>query len=273
MIKLKSGELSFFEAFISFEGRIGRKVFSGLFLFLIISYFNIYLILNLINISVPTVVSFIFFYMFISIYIKRFHDFNRSGWWILLVLIPFFGLLYINFLAFIKRGKDMNKYGLRYDQSKMEYFKNPNVGDRNSSKLIVNDVTAMNPVIVKDLLVPGSIEDIISFMKERDDSISIGGGRFSMGGHTASPNSVHIDMRPLNKILNYSLEDKTIKVQAGARWCDIQKFVSQFGLAVKIMQTYANFTVGGSLSVNVHGRYIGLGAVVMSVKNITIVSS
>ena len=43
------------------------------------------------------------------------------------------------------------------------------------------------------------------------------------------------------------------------RWCDIQRFVDPHGLAVKIMQTYANFTVGGSLSVNVHGRYVGLG--------------
>jgi FAD/FMN-containing dehydrogenase len=37
------------------------------------------------------------------------------------------------------------------------------------------------------------------------------------------------------------------------------------------MQTYSNFTVGGSLSVNVHGRYVGLGPVILSVKEFTIV--
>ena len=42
-------------------------------------------------------------------------------------------------------------------------------------------------------------------------------------------------------------------------------------LSVKIMQTYSNFTVGGSLSVNVHGRYIGDGPLVRSVDSIKIV--
>ena len=37
------------------------------------------------------------------------------------------------------------------------------------------------------------------------------------------------------------------------------------------MQTYANFTVGGALSVNAHGRYIGLGPLVLSVKSIRVV--
>ena len=34
------------------------------------------------------------------------------------------------------------------------------------------------------------------------------------------------------------------------------------------MQTYANFTVGGALSVNCHGRYVGLGPLVLSVRAI-----
>lgn len=37
------------------------------------------------------------------------------------------------------------------------------------------------------------------------------------------------------------------------------------------MQTYANFTVGGSLSVNCHGRYVGLGPIILSVKSISVV--
>jgi len=37
------------------------------------------------------------------------------------------------------------------------------------------------------------------------------------------------------------------------------------------MQSYADFTVGGSLSVNVHGRYIGHGPIVSSVKSFRVV--
>jgi len=36
------------------------------------------------------------------------------------------------------------------------------------------------------------------------------------------------------------------------------------------MQSYANFTVGGALSVNAHGRYMGLGPVILSVRWIRI---
>jgi FAD/FMN-containing dehydrogenase len=37
------------------------------------------------------------------------------------------------------------------------------------------------------------------------------------------------------------------------------------------MQSYANFTVGGALSVNVHGRYVGLGPIILSVKSLKVV--
>ena len=77
-------------------------------------------------------------------------------------------------------------------------------------------------------------------------------------------------MRKLNKVLEFSAENKTIKVQAGIRWCDIQHYIDEHNLSVKIMQTYANFTVGGALSVNAHGRYIGVGPLILSVRSLDI---
>jgi FAD/FMN-containing dehydrogenase len=73
------------------------------------------------------------------------------------------------------------------------------------------------------------------------------------------------------QIIDFSAENKTIKVEAGTRWCDIQHFADEHNLSVKIMQTYANFTVGGALSVNCHGRYIGAGALILSVKSLDII--
>ena len=75
----------------------------------------------------------------------------------------------------------------------------------------------------------------------------------------------------MNQVIAFFPHDKVIRVQAGIRWCDIQRFIDPHDLSVKIMQTYANFTVGGSLSVNVHGRYMGLGPVVLSVRTIKLV--
>jgi hypothetical protein len=137
--------------------------------------------------------------------------------------------------------------------------------------LTINDVTKLNPIPVWGVAKPTSVEEVQSALARTDVPISVGGGHFSMGGQTASPGSLHLDMRSMNKVILFSPLERTIRVQSGIRWCDIQKFIDPHDLAVKIMQTYANFTVGGSLSVNVHGRYIGLGPLVLSVRSIRVV--
>src|SRR5207248_317881 len=124
-------------------------------------------------------------------------------------------------------------------------------------KTMVNDVTGLNPVSVRDTCRPASVDEVQKAIATTTGPVSIGGGHFSMGGQTASPGSLHIDLRSLNKVLAFAPQERWIRVQAGIRWCDIQRFLDPHDLSVKIMQTYANFTVGGSLSVNSHGRYMG----------------
>src|SRR5215813_2903878 len=138
-------------------------------------------------------------------------------------------------------------------------------------KHIVNDITGLNPIPVWAIATPTTIEEIQDAIRRTTGPISIGGGRFSMGGQTASSGSLHLDMRRFNRVVSFSPLNRTIRVQTGIRWCDIQRFIDPHGLSVKIMQTYANFTVGGSLSVNVHGRYIGQGPLVLSVRRVKLV--
>jgi hypothetical protein len=137
--------------------------------------------------------------------------------------------------------------------------------------LFIQNVTALHSVRVEQSVTLQNVDDLQRLIKEHKGTISIGGGRFSMGGQIATENSLHIDMRAFNKILDFSPEEKTIRVQAGVRWRDIQQHIDPHNLSIKIMQTYANFTVGGSLSVNVHGRYIGLGPLILSVRSIAII--
>jgi FAD/FMN-containing dehydrogenase len=137
--------------------------------------------------------------------------------------------------------------------------------------LLVDDVTRLNPVRVGQVIRPVSVEEVQQHVRGHKGRISIGGGRYSMGGQTALEGSLHLDMRGMNTILDFNPQQKTIRVQAGIRWRDIQQHIDPHDLSVKIMQTYANFTVGGSLSVNVHGRYIGLGPLILSVRSILLV--
>ena len=138
-------------------------------------------------------------------------------------------------------------------------------------KNVVNDVTQLNPIKVLKIITPQTSAEITKAVKTHNGPISIGGGRFSQGGQTATENALQIDMRKFNRILSFSKERKEVTVQAGIRWRELIQFIDRYDLSVKIMQTYANFTVGGSLSVNVHGRYVGQGPIILSVKSFKIV--
>ncbi len=136
---------------------------------------------------------------------------------------------------------------------------------------IIIDVTQLNPVHVDKVVQPESITEIVKAVKTSTGVISIGGGRFSMGGQTAIEGSLHLDMRQYNKVIAFSKEQREITVESGITWRKIQQYIDEHDLAVKIMQTYANFTVGGSMSVNVHGRYIGHGPLISSIRSFKIV--
>lgn len=136
---------------------------------------------------------------------------------------------------------------------------------------LVNDISGMNATKVGRVVRPDSVEEIAAAIKDSRGPISIGGGRFSQGGQVAYPDSLHFDMRSFNSVVEYRPELRQITVQAGMTWRQLQGHIDGDDLSVKIMQTYANFTVGGSISVNAHGRYVGQGPLIMSVKQLKVV--
>lgn len=135
----------------------------------------------------------------------------------------------------------------------------------------VNDITQLNPIVVDQVVRPTRLEQIVQLVAGHPGPIAIGGGRYSMGGQTATEQALQIDMRGFNRVLDFSKERKEITVQPGITWRAVQDYIDPHDLSVSIMQSYANFTVGGALSVNAHGRYIGYGPLVSSVKSIKLV--
>ncbi len=257
------------------KGRINRRTYWIASLFIWSAFYVLY---NLLEFAFNENATFwIYPLLFWALYAtatKRLHDSRKTGTWLLLLLVPVIGPLILIFLLGFKKGsRSTNQFGA-VPGSAPDYFINPDpehIPHLKTSERIVNDVTQLNPVIVAKVITPQTVEDLQNFIRETDVPICVGGGRFSMGGQTASSRAIHVDMRKLNRILVFSKESKTIKVQAGIRWCDIQRFVDPHDLSIKIMQTYANFTVGGALSVNCHGRYIGLGPVILSVNSIDVI--
>lgn len=137
--------------------------------------------------------------------------------------------------------------------------------------IVVNDVTGMTPVEVAAVVQPESTQQVAELVKKTSGSISIAGGKHSMGGQTAFDNAIQIDTSKLNHVIAFNPEKKLLTIEAGASWQQVQQLIDPYGLSVKIMQSFANFSIGGSLGVNVHGRYIGEGPIILSVENIKIV--
>ena len=257
------------------RGRINRLTYWTVSIFIWTTFYVLFNFLEfLFSYSATWILYPLLFWALSAIAIKRLHDSNRNGFWILLILIPVLGPLVLIFFLGFKRGNiKSNRFGV-VPNSAPDYFKNGDaeiIPHLKTEERIVNDVTQLNQILVAQVKVPKTIEELQSIIKNTSCPISIGGGRFSMGGQTASSHSTHIDMRRLNSVIDFSAEKKIIKVEAGIRWCDIQKFIDPHNLSIKIMQTYANFTVGGALSVNCHGRYVGLGSVILSVKSIEVI--
>jgi FAD/FMN-containing dehydrogenase len=145
------------------------------------------------------------------------------------------------------------------------------VASRPDASVEVREVTRLYPVRMRHVVAPRTVAEIAEAIRTSTGPISIGGGRFSMGGQTATPDGLQLDLRSLHGVVALDAAAKTVKVRAGTTWRELQGAIDGAGLAVKIMQTYDNFTVGGSLSVNCHGRYIGQGPLIRSVRAITLV--
>jgi FAD/FMN-containing dehydrogenase len=137
--------------------------------------------------------------------------------------------------------------------------------------LSICNVTHLNTIQASHIKQLHSTEEVQYALKTWKGDISVGGGRYSMGGQTGIRDGLQLDMRSMNKLLSIDDGKRIVRVQAGMRWRDLQDFIDPKNLSIRTMQSYANFTVGGSVSVNCHGRYVGHGAISSSLKSMKLV--
>ncbi|MGH7978508.1 MAG: FAD-binding oxidoreductase, partial [Limisphaerales bacterium] len=107
---------------------------------------------------------------------------------------------------------------------------------------------------------------LLAYARANHLKISIAGAQHSMGGHTIYPNGIVIDMLPFNRMTLDETRD-ILRVQAGARWRDVIKFLNARGLSVAVMQSNDDFSIGGSLSVNCHGWQFGRPPIASTVES------
>ncbi|OWQ46347.1 FAD-binding oxidoreductase [Roseateles noduli] len=137
--------------------------------------------------------------------------------------------------------------------------------------LRVDNVTGLHAVRVARIETPRTTAQVSALVSAWRGKVGIGGARFSMGGQIAVEGGLHLDMRQMNAVLWLKPRERVVRVQAGLRWRDLQDRLDPVGLAVKTMQSFSNFSVGGSVSVNAHGRYVGHGPVGRTVRALQLV--
>jgi FAD/FMN-containing dehydrogenase len=130
---------------------------------------------------------------------------------------------------------------------------------------MLNDVHArMNPAVPALQRRPQSLPEIrraILHARQRGLAISIAGGRHAMGGQQFLQGGMALDMRGMNRIVDFDHEQGLITVEAGATWPELMRgYLSrqagramQWGIRQK--QTGADsLTIGGAIAANIHGR-------------------
>ena len=125
-------------------------------------------------------------------------------------------------------------------------------GTNDASRMSVNRAAEVIAVAAEPAAAEQQLAALVRRAVDQHLHLSIVGAHHSMGGHTIYPGGIALDMRAFNRI---SLDEKerVLTVGAGARWSEIISFLDHRGLAVLIMQTNNDFSVGGSISVNCHG--------------------
>lgn len=96
------------------------------------------------------------------------------------------------------------------------------------------------------------LAELLRYAKAQGLKVSIAGAQHSMGGHSITPQGIVLNMLPY-KHMQLDTERNILTVGSGATWQDAIEYLDGYGKSIAIMQSFSNFSVGGSISVNGHG--------------------
>jgi FAD/FMN-containing dehydrogenase len=113
---------------------------------------------------------------------------------------------------------------------------------------------------------------------ERRMAVSVGGGRHAMGGQQFGRDTLHIDTRSLNGVLNFDRDKGLIEVEAGVSWAELVPYLIEQcdsdgqGWAIRQKQTGADrLTIGGAVGANIHGRGLQLKPFIDDIESLILI--
>ena len=101
-----------FDNYVNFEGRASRAAYWWWVLFAILASIAANIIDAIIGVPIfSLLVGLGLFLPGLAVLVRRLHDTNRSGWWILIGLIPFIGFIVLLIFVLEKGNPGPNDYG------------------------------------------------------------------------------------------------------------------------------------------------------------------
>ena len=98
---------------INFSGRATRKEFylSFLVLTILLALVITSLVMNILPPELLPTILLLFYVPFLALQVRRLHDTDRSGWYILLKIMPIIGVIILIILYSSKGDMDKNRFG------------------------------------------------------------------------------------------------------------------------------------------------------------------
>ncbi len=160
----------------------------------------------------------------------------------------------------------------------------PGILAEREREIWVNDVhSQLNRTRVRELLVPRTRDELAEIVRSASQKglpISLSGCRHSMGGQQFGTDSICIDTRSLDRVISFDQQRGLTEAEPGIQWPKLirtylaaqRDSAKQWGIAQK--QTGADtFTLGGSLSSNVHGRGLTMKPLISNIESFILINA
>jgi FAD/FMN-containing dehydrogenase len=152
----------------------------------------------------------------------------------------------------------------------------------NERQLVCNDIhSQLNSTTVRGRLAPTTLDEAASLVhrvRSRGEFMSVCGSCHAMGGQQFAANGWLLDMRSMNRVLDFDRERGVIHAQAGITWPDlIRHYIvaqrdSDHAWGIRQKQTGADrLTIGGAVSANIHGRGLAYAPFVSDIEALEVI--
>lgn len=188
------------------------------------------------------------------------NQYNNKIWFSILLLLLVVVLIPVTHLLRTKASEHQKiseiPSGYRDDVSELNLTK--------VNKLI--DVE-QNPKVMQKQL-----KALILYAKKNHLKVSISGAKHSMGGHTIYPDGIALNMLPYRQ-MQFDQHSNILTIGSGATWEDALHYLDGYGKSIAVMQSFSNFSIGGSISVNGHGWQKNAPPISSSIESFTLMNA